>query len=538
MAENRSEEKSRSLSPLPVRRPRLGRLGRGILWRFAFFALLSLAIMVGVLLYAAWRVIQDARMHQESMALWTARSLDSWLQDLDYALSAIPPDLVDAAPEEIQEHLGQVLQGNRSIRKISLVDAREEHRGREVLSLDYRGVYSGSNVVSERWFRMALNDGWHVASQVRISPMAIVARSIYAGGTPVGVVAVQVEMDWAYELLRRARTERGAYAYVVDSVGQPFLHEDTRFTNPQRIRTDIAGILSVVQDRPFPLYYPGLNWQGEPVIGAFWKTERAGWTVIAEQPLAALLREFLPLALGAGIVLLLIAIAAVVVALYISRRVAVPVSLLSEGARRIGAGDLEHRIFLRTRNELSDLAEEFNRMAERLQEARERQEAWGRELEERVQARTMELRQAFQQLQQEAAVRENLLRTIREMSSPVIPVMEGILVMPIVGTLDSERARRVTEDLLAGIERGRARVVILDITGLAVMDTAVAHALLEAAQAARLLGAQPVLVGISPEVAETLVHLGVELRDLRTAATLQEGLQIGLGLLRRKVVPL
>lgn len=538
MAENRSSEKSRPFSPSLAKRPHLGRLGRGILWRFALFALLSLAIMVGIILYAAWRTVQDARMHQESMALWTARSLDSWLQDLDYALSALPSDLLDAPSEEIQEHLGQLLQANRSIRKIALVDAREEHRGQEILSLDFRGVYSGSNYVSERWFRLALNDGWHVASLVKVTPMAVVARSLYAGDTPIGVVAAWVEMDWAYELLGRARTERGAYAYVVDSVGQPFLHEDTRFTNPQRIRTDIAGILSVVQDRPFPLYYTGLNWQGEPVIGAFWKMERAGWTVIAEQPLAALLREFLPLALGAGIVLLLSMVAAVVVALYISRRVAVPVSLLSEGARRIGAGDLEHRILLRTRNELTDLAEEFNRMAERLQEARERQEAWSRELEEKVQARTVELRQAFQQLQQEAAVRENLLRTIREMSSPVIPVMEGILVMPIVGTLDSERARRVMEDLLAGIERGRARVVILDITGLAVMDTAVAHALIEAAQAARLLGAQPILVGIAPEVAETLVHLGVELRDLRTAATLQEGLQIGLGLLRRKVVPL
>lgn len=535
MVKNRSGEKGRSLA---MKRPRLGRLGRGILWRFAFFALLSLAIMVGIILYAAWRVVQDARMHQESMALWTARSLDSWLQELDYTLSALSPDLLDAAPDETREQLGQVLQGSRSIRRITLVDAREEHRGKEILSLDYRGVYSGSNYVSERWFRMALNDGRYVAPLVKVIPMAVVAHSLCIDGTPVGVVAVQVEMDWAYELLRRARTERGTYAYVVDNVGQPLLHEDTRFTNPQRIRTDIAGILSVVQDRPFPLYYTGLNWQNEPVIGAFWKMERAGWTVIAEQPLAALLREFFPLLLGAGAVLLLSAAAAVVAALYISRRVAVPVSLLSEGARRIGAGDLEHRILLRTRNELADLAEEFNRMTESLQEARRRQEAWGRELEERVRERTAELGQALQQLQQEAAARENLLRTIREMSSPVIPVMEGILVMPIVGTLDSERAQRVMEDLLAGVERGRARVVILDITGLAMVDTAVAHALIEAARAAQLLGARPILVGISPAVAETLVHLGVDLGELRTAATLQEGLQIGLGLLRRKIVPL
>ncbi len=536
MVESRSDEKGRL--PVSLKRPHLGRLGRGILWRFSFFALLSLAIMVGVILYAAWRVVQDVRMQQESMALWTAKSLDSWFLDLGYPLSAIPPDLLDAPEEEVQAHLREVLGHNRHIRKIILADAREERRGQEVLSLDYRGTYSGNNYVSEPWFRLALNDGWYVAGQTRVTPMVIVAQPVRAGDVQVGVVAVQVGMDWAYDLLRRARTERGAYAYIVDRFGQPFLHEDTRFTHPQRIRTDIAGILAAVQERPMPLYYAGLNKEGAMVIGASWRMEQANWTVITEQPLPALARELGPLALGAVVVLLLAAIAAGIVTLYISRRVAAPIALLSEGARRIGTGELEHRILLRTRNELTDLAEEFNRMAERLQKARSRQEAWAQELEERVRERTAEVSQALQQLQQEAAVRENLLRTIREMSSPVIPVMEGILVMPIVGTLDSERARRVMEDLLAGIERGRARVVILDITGLAMVDTAVAHALIEAARAAQLLGARPILVGISPEVAETLVHLGVELHDLRTAATLQEGLQIALGLLRRKVVPL
>ena len=518
-------------------RPRLGRLGRGILWRFAFFALLSLAIMVAITLYAAWRTLQDARGLQETMALWTAKALDSRLTEVEYPLSALSPELLDVPREEVQEELTEVLRHSRAMRRVTLVDAREQERGKEVLSLDYRGVYSGSNYLNEVWFRKALSQGRYIAFQPKVVPLAIVARAIRSGDRE-GVVAAWVELDWAYDLLRRARTERGGYAYVVDRIGQVLLHEETRFTSPQRIRTDIAGIQAVVQGQPLPLYYTGLNWPGETVIGASRPLEQADWTVIAEQPLAALFREFLPLALGFVVVLLLSAIAAAVVGLYISRRVAAPISLLREGARRIGAGDLEHRILLRTRNELTDLAEEFNRMAEGLQEARARQEAWGRELEERVQERTAELRRALRQIQEEAVVREDLLRTIREMSSPVIPVMEGILVMPIVGALDSERARRVIEDLLSGIEQRQARVVILDITGLAVVDTAVAQALIEAAQAARLLGAQPILVGISPEVAETLVHLGVELSAFRTAATLQEGLKIALGLLRRRVIPL
>jgi rsbT co-antagonist protein RsbR len=105
--------------------------------------------------------------------------------------------------------------------------------------------------------------------------------------------------------------------------------------------------------------------------------------------------------------------------------------------------------------------------------------------------------------------------------------------MPIVGTLDSERAQRITEDLLAGIEHERSHIAIMDITGLAVVDTAVAQALLQASQAARLLGAQPILVGITPEVAETVVQLGVDLHNLQTAATLQEGLRLASRMLRQ-----
>lgn len=114
--------------------------------------------------------------------------------------------------------------------------------------------------------------------------------------------------------------------------------------------------------------------------------------------------------------------------------------------------------------------------------------------------------------------------TLRELSTPLIPLRDDIVVMPLVGALDSNRAQQIMETLLEGVARQGARAAILDITGVNIVDTQVANALLQAAQAVRLLGARVVLTGIRPEVAQTLVGLGVDLEAITTCATLQDGI--------------
>lgn len=118
--------------------------------------------------------------------------------------------------------------------------------------------------------------------------------------------------------------------------------------------------------------------------------------------------------------------------------------------------------------------------------------------------------------------REELLA---ELSSPLIPLADGVLAMPLIGTIDAARAERIVETLLAGVEARRARTVILDVTGVRTIDTQVAEALLRAARAVRLLGAEAVLTGIGPEVAQTLVALGVDLRGVSTLASLRAGIE-------------
>ncbi len=120
---------------------------------------------------------------------------------------------------------------------------------------------------------------------------------------------------------------------------------------------------------------------------------------------------------------------------------------------------------------------------------------------------------------------ERLIRSqaaaLRELSTPLVPISAGVLAMPLVGVLDSARVRQVLETLLEGIVQHAAERVILDVTGVGVVDTAVANALLQATQAAKLLGAEVVLTGIRPDVAQTIVALGVDLPGLVTHATLQ-----------------
>lgn len=113
---------------------------------------------------------------------------------------------------------------------------------------------------------------------------------------------------------------------------------------------------------------------------------------------------------------------------------------------------------------------------------------------------------------------------LRELSTPLIPIARDVVIMPLIGTIDSGRAQMVLETLLEGVAQYQADLAILDITGVAMVDTQVAQALMRAAQAVKLLGAQVIVTGIQPPIAQMLVHLGVDLEGIITYATLQAGI--------------
>jgi rsbT co-antagonist protein RsbR len=136
--------------------------------------------------------------------------------------------------------------------------------------------------------------------------------------------------------------------------------------------------------------------------------------------------------------------------------------------------------------------------------------------------------------------RERVIReqqaSIRELSTPVLQVREQLLILPIIGMLDSQRARQLTEQLLGAIQTNRAKVVVIDITGVATIDVTVADHLVQTVQASRLMGAKAIITGLSSGIAQTLVDLGVDLSTMRTVGDLQGGLEEAERLLGYKVM--
>jgi anti-anti-sigma regulatory factor/HAMP domain-containing protein len=207
------------------------------------------------------------------------------------------------------------------------------------------------------------------------------------------------------------------------------------------------------------------------------------------------------------------------------------VDRLVKATRRVSTGDLRVQVPSGSGTELSILAGSFNHMVGEVAAAREN-------LETQVQERTKALQAALSDLEARAADQARLLAEqtrllaeneqqrvqMRAMSVPVLPVTDRTLVVPLVGALDATRLSHLQQEALSAIARCRADHILLDVTGVPVLDESVAGGLIRVAAAARLLGSTAILVGISPAVAKSLVHLGVDLSGIETKATLRAGL--------------
>lgn len=136
--------------------------------------------------------------------------------------------------------------------------------------------------------------------------------------------------------------------------------------------------------------------------------------------------------------------------------------------------------------------------------------------------------------------RERIIReqqeAIRELSTPVLQVRERLLILPIIGVIDPQRARQLTEQLLRGIRANRAKVVVIDITGVPSVDSGVANHLVQTVDASRLMGATVIVTGLSSEIAQTLVTIGVDLTKMKTVGDLQGGIEEAERLLGYQIV--
>ena len=158
-----------------------------------------------------------------------------------------------------------------------------------------------------------------------------------------------------------------------------------------------------------------------------------------------------------------------------------------------------------------------------------------RTLAKDLDALTAERDRSVRELEAKLELIQHQSQAILELSTPVIEVWDEILVVPLIGTIDTERAGQIIESLLEAIVRKRAAVVILDITGVPVVDTKVAQHFIKTVDAARILGARAIVTGVSPANAQTLVRLGIDLSRMTTKNSLQAGLKLAFELTDNRV---
>lgn len=348
-------------------------------------------------------------------------------------------------------------------------------------------------------------------------------------GQAVGALAGQINLD----TLRAIMVDRSGLA----STGETYLvsRENNYMLTPSRFEGypmnrayRSAGIDSAMGGQSGSGLYDDYRDPPVPVIGSYRWIPALQAALLAEVDQTEVDLQFARTAQMGALAAVAAVLLAAAVGYFAATRIAQPISELTQTAAQIAAGDLSRRVSARAPNEIGALGQAFNHMADELQ-------ATLGGLERRIAERTADLEQANAEQQRVLAElrasldeRAMLSATIRDLSSPVLPLADGVLAMPLIGVIDSARAAQLRESLLVAIERHRARSVLIDVTGVPLIDTQVAQALLQTASAARLLGARPVLVGIRPELAQTIVGLGLDLSDLDAQPDLQAGIRRAL----------
>ncbi|EFO80553.1 putative PAS/PAC sensor protein [Oscillochloris trichoides DG-6] len=231
------------------------------------------------------------------------------------------------------------------------------------------------------------------------------------------------------------------------------------------------------------------------------------WTVILSQDSAEALAPVLSAQISAFITALIVLAAAAVLATAGAELLISPIRRITAVAEEIAAGDLSKRVGRYSNDEIGRMARSFDMMSETLQE--------------RIHAE--EVAQAERiQMQQEMIDAQD--RRIEELTAPAIPLGHGILLLPLIGSIDQRRAERVLQTILADVHARRASKLILDMSGLRIVDREVMSVLLRAAAGASLLGARVIFVGIRSQTAQTLVDLDVSLGDMTIYASLHDAL--------------
>lgn len=342
--------------------------------------------------------------------------------------------------------------------------------------------------------------------------MTSIVVPIIADETFYGIVGVDINVDFFQDQLAQIPIYDGAGTITL------IAHEGTIVATTKQ--SDLAG-------KDIQMLHPEISsperlaqlWQGDDVWNRY-RNETLevfapvqfgdldnAWIVninIPRDAIAAEARELLLHLIGMGA---LLTVGALFLLWVIAGQIARPIHQLTVAARQISDGNMDTTVQIITKDEIGILAHVFNDMVTNIRQLMDN-EREAKEAIAQAREKVIEAQQA----------------TLYELSAPLLPISDHAVVMPLIGTVDTRRVQQIMETLLNGVAYHRARVVIIDITGVKTVDTQVANALVQAAYAVRLLGARVVITGIKSDVAQTLVQLGADLSGIETRGNLQNGI--------------
>jgi rsbT co-antagonist protein RsbR len=502
----------------------------------AFFTLSAVVLLIssGLQILSNIQAQQEIiSSKQQLIAHAATRSVSSFIQEKFSVLATALglADLVTASPQAQQQILESLLGPQPAFRQLVVLNAQNQ---------EVAHVARISHVAAGRLSEQLQHDslpqiaqGKRYISSVYIDsvtsePLVLMAvPATNALGDVQGALVAEVNLKFMWDLVDQLKVGETGQAYVVDRAGKLLAFSDTarvlkgeNVGQLQMVRAFIANPAAAPAREA--QIYPGIT--GATVVGTYVPLETPDWAVVTELPWAEAYREVIRQAVFSIGITVAMAVLAGLLGVFVARRLAVPLVNLTGTATRITEGEMELQAAVGGPREVARLAMAFNSMTTQLRQTLEG-------LEQRVADRTLDLQRALDEVEARAHEQERLLLenrqqrdAIRELSVPVLPLQRGTLAMPLIGALDSTRLRDIQERALQAIQRAGVRRLLLDITGVPIVDTQVAQGLMGVVQAARLLGTEVLLVGIRPEVAQTIVGLGLDLRHVRTYSDIQTAL--------------
>lgn len=346
----------------------------------------------------------------------------------------------------------------------------------------------------------------------------VLARTamVWREGQFQGVIIVEANIDELLPYLARFGSETGAW--VQDDYGRMVEGSPTG-KRIYQLFTAIQGLPQLQSGAPNQWY--DIQVGNTPYVMIYQPIEDTEWTLFITLPpghftasartLAPQINQRSNLVLLIILVgtLMLILLSGMIAYLVVQRQLGGPIDSLVQATDAVAGGDLRP-IEVEREDELGLLTRSFNAMTEALAMSRSENEQ-----------RSTHLSRAVTELERSLQKQKDLWNTLQEVSSPIIPVLEGTLVMPLVGNLNKTRVEHSAWGVLTRIEREHARLLLIDVTGVAAIDEVSAQELIRLAQAVQLLGCCVMLVGVSTQLAETLVGIGAEMGGIQTATTLQ-----------------